>query len=84
MYAMISVSIMTAVGLLGVVIVPVIDKALFSKLLSFLGALAVGTLAGDALLHLLPHVRDLYTYTLELLINDCIKYCIIYFVCLPF
>ncbi|XP_014281457.3 zinc transporter ZIP5 [Halyomorpha halys] len=54
-YAIISVLIMSVVGLLGVLLVPILDKAFFSKLLSLLGALAVGTLSGDALLHLLPH-----------------------------
>ena len=34
---------------------PQLQKALYQHLIQFLIALAVGTLAGDALLHLLPH-----------------------------
>ncbi|XP_058064574.1 zinc transporter foi-like isoform X2 [Anopheles bellator] len=42
-------------GLLGVVVIPCMDKHFYHHALQFLVALAVGTLCGDALLHLLPH-----------------------------
>ncbi|VVD01707.1 unnamed protein product [Leptidea sinapis] len=47
--------IISATGLLGVAIVPMIKSAMFNHVLHFLIAIAVGTLCGDALLHLLPH-----------------------------
>ena len=44
--------------MIGLLTLPLINHSqVFHRLLSFLVALAVGTLVGDALLHLLPHVR---------------------------
>lgn len=54
-YASLSILIISATGLLGVAIVPLLKSAIFSQVLHFLVAIAVGTLCGDALLHLLPH-----------------------------
>ncbi|XP_077295747.1 zinc/iron regulated transporter-related protein 71B [Arctopsyche grandis] len=54
-YAGLSVLLISATGLLGVAIMPIMHSKMFDKLLHFLVALAVGTLCGDALLHLLPH-----------------------------
>lgn len=50
-----SILIISATGLLGVAIVPMLKSVVFSYVLHFLIAVAVGTLCGDALLHLLPH-----------------------------
>ena len=55
-YAFVAVTIISLVGLLGVAVVPVMQKVFYNHLLQFLVALAVGSLIGDALLHLLPHV----------------------------
>ena len=44
-------------SLLGVVLIPLMNKVFFNFLLSFLVAIAMGTLSGNAFLHLIPHVR---------------------------
>lgn len=54
-YASASVLGVSLVGLLGVLVIPCMDKHFYQHVIQFLVALAVGTLAGDALLHLLPH-----------------------------
>ncbi|XP_051009774.1 zinc transporter ZIP10 [Acomys russatus] len=51
----ISITVISLLSLLGVVLVPIINQGCFKFLLTFLVALAVGTMSGDALLHLLPH-----------------------------
>uniref|UniRef100_A0A8C2WSM8 Zinc transporter ZIP6 n=1 Tax=Cyclopterus lumpus TaxID=8103 RepID=A0A8C2WSM8_CYCLU len=52
----VSITIISLMSLLGVVLIPLMNKVFFKFLLSFLVALAVGTLSGDAFLHLIPHV----------------------------
>ncbi|KAI4498084.1 hypothetical protein M0802_006908 [Mischocyttarus mexicanus] len=54
-YSTISILIISLCGLLGVAVIPVMGKVYYNQLLQFLVALAVGTLCGDALIHLLPH-----------------------------
>ncbi|OWR42884.1 zinc transporter ZIP10 [Danaus plexippus] len=54
-YASLSILVISATGLLGVAIVPMLKSAIFSHVIHFLVAVAVGTLCGDALLHLMPH-----------------------------
>lgn len=56
----ISITVISLLSLLGVILVPIINQGCFKFLLTFLVALAVGTMSGDALLHLLPHVRKLF------------------------
>ncbi|XP_033612173.1 zinc transporter ZIP10 [Fukomys damarensis] len=51
----ISITVISLLSLLGVILVPIINQGCFKFLLTFLVALAVGTMSGDALLHLLPH-----------------------------
>ncbi|KAK1903027.1 Zinc transporter ZIP10 [Dissostichus eleginoides] len=55
LWGFVSITIISLLSLLGVVLVPILKQSCFKFLLTFLVALAVGTLSGDALLHLLPH-----------------------------
>ncbi|XP_039298721.1 zinc transporter foi [Nilaparvata lugens] len=55
LYATASIIVISLCGLAGVAVIPVMQQVFYQHLLQFLVALAVGTLCGDALLHLLPH-----------------------------
>lgn len=57
-YSNLAVIVVSACGVLGLAVIPVMQKRFYQPLLQFLVALAVGTLAGDALLHLLPHAMS--------------------------
>ena len=50
-------TIISLTSLMGVATIPFLGKKMYKKILAMLVALAVGTLAGDSVLHLLPHVR---------------------------
>lgn len=54
---------MSMCGLFGAILIPIMQAILFQQLLNFLVAMAMGTLAGDALLHLLPHVSTVLGFT---------------------
>lgn len=54
-YSTIAVIGISLCGLFGVAVIPIVDKKFYFYVLQFFMALAVGTLTGDALLHLLPH-----------------------------
>lgn len=56
LYSTLSLVGISLCGLLGVAVIPIMEKHFYHHVLQFLVALAVGTLCGDALLHLLPHV----------------------------
>ncbi|XP_073519842.1 zinc transporter ZIP5 [Phyllobates terribilis] len=53
-----AITIISAPSVLAVACVPLLRRHLFRHFLRFLVALAVGTLCGDALLHLLPHAQE--------------------------
>lgn len=54
-YSTLSIIGVSLCGLFGVAVIPIMEKHYYHHVLQFLVALAVGTLTGDALLHLLPH-----------------------------
>ncbi|XP_011161229.2 zinc transporter foi isoform X2 [Solenopsis invicta] len=54
-YSSVSIFVISLSGLLGVAVIPVMGKNYYHHVLQFLVALAVGTLTGDAFIHLLPH-----------------------------
>lgn len=58
MYSFLSITAISACGLLGVAVIPIMHKTYYNHILQFLVALAVGTLCGDALLHLMPHAMS--------------------------
>lgn len=58
LYSCLSIAVISACGLLGVAVIPIMHKTYYNHLLQFLVALAVGTLCGDALLHLMPHAMS--------------------------
>lgn len=55
-YAIAAIAIISLSSLMVIVVIPLLGKSFYNKLMSFLVALAIGCLAGDALLHLIPHV----------------------------
>jgi len=54
-YGVLSITIISLLSLSVISIIPCLKKEYYHKVMSYLVALAVGTLAGDALLHLIPH-----------------------------
>uniref|UniRef100_A0A3B4U3Q5 Solute carrier family 39 member 10 n=1 Tax=Seriola dumerili TaxID=41447 RepID=A0A3B4U3Q5_SERDU len=62
-WGFVSITIISLLSLLGVVLVPILNQGCFKFLLTFLVALAVGTLSGDALLHLLPHSQGQHDHS---------------------
>ncbi|XP_037645014.1 zinc transporter ZIP10 [Sebastes umbrosus] len=63
LWGFVSITIISLLSLLGVVLVPILKQSCFKFLLTFLVALAVGTLSGDALLHLLPHSQGQHDHS---------------------
>lgn len=56
LYAGVSVLFISTCGLAAVAVIKILPAWLFQPTMQFLVALAVGTLTGDAILHLIPHV----------------------------
>lgn len=54
-YGVLSITVISLTSLLAIAIIPLIGRSVYKKIMSFLVALAIGTLSGDALLHLIPH-----------------------------
>ncbi|KAJ6658143.1 hypothetical protein lerEdw1_001619 [Lerista edwardsae] len=56
-WGFLAITLTSLPSVLAIVLVPLLNHELFHFLLAFLVALAVGTLCGDALLHLWPHAQ---------------------------
>ncbi|PFX24235.1 zinc transporter ZIP10-like [Stylophora pistillata] len=54
-YGFLSITVISLTSLLAIAVIPLMRHSIYKKIMSFLVALAVGTLSGDALLHLIPH-----------------------------
>jgi len=67
-FALLACVVVSAVSLVAVAVIPLMHKVVYTYLLQFLVALAIGSLTGDALLHLLPHVSGLLSVVTCLLI----------------
>ncbi|KAF7647178.1 hypothetical protein LDENG_00176340 [Lucifuga dentata] len=70
LWGFVSITIISLLSLLGVILVPILKQSCFKFLLTFLVALAVGTLSGDALLHLLPHSQGQHDHSADAMSHD--------------
>ncbi|GFR17433.1 zinc transporter ZIP10 [Trichonephila clavata] len=55
LYSVIAVIVISLCGLLSVAVIPIMQKWFYHTLIQFLIGLAIGSLTGDGLLHLMPH-----------------------------
>ncbi|XP_062453094.1 zinc transporter ZIP5 [Rhea pennata] len=62
-WGLLAVALLSLPSALAVLLVPLLSRGAFRSLLSFLVALAAGTLCGDALLHLWPHAQGRHAET---------------------
>ncbi len=53
--ACVSILIISLCGIFGVMVIPLMQKVFYQHLIQFLVALAIGSMLGDAFLHLIPH-----------------------------
>lgn len=60
--AIICTGIVCLASMVGIFLFPLLPRNYYNGLTSFMSSLAVGTLAGDALLHLIPHAYGLHSH----------------------
>ncbi|KAL1497579.1 hypothetical protein ABEB36_008514 [Hypothenemus hampei] len=58
LYSSLAVVLISICGVGALVVIPLMQKRFYKPMIQFLVALAVGTLSGDALLHLFPHAMS--------------------------
>ena len=60
-----AIVVISLCGVFGVLVIPIMQKVMYQHLIQYLVALAIGTLSGDALLHLYPHalLADLHRHS---------------------
>lgn len=56
LYGFVSVLIISLLSLAGIAVIPTMKGKTYKKIIIVLVGLAIGTLTGDALFHLIPHV----------------------------
>lgn len=54
-YSFLSITVISVLSLAVIALVPCLGKSYYGLVMAFLVALAIGTLSGDAMLHLIPH-----------------------------
>ncbi|GFT64832.1 zinc transporter ZIP10 [Trichonephila clavipes] len=64
LYSIIAVIVISLCGLLSVAVIPIMQKWFYHTLIQFLIGLAIGSLTGDGLLHLMPHKQYKHVYEL--------------------
>ncbi|CAF1169072.1 unnamed protein product [Adineta ricciae] len=64
-YGFISVFIISALSLVGLLALPILYKISFKYVLNLFTAIAIGTLFGDAMFHLIPIVFGMHSHTLD-------------------
>ncbi|KAI0978028.1 hypothetical protein GJ496_011582 [Pomphorhynchus laevis] len=64
-YAVACTGIVCLASMIGIFLFPLMPQRYYNSLTSFMSSLAVGTLAGDALLHLIPHAYGLHSHSVD-------------------
>ena len=73
LYGFVSVLLISLLSLAGVAVIPTMKGNMYKKIIIVLVGLAIGTLTGDALFHLIPHVCNNRKLT-EMMINvKCVE-----------
>ena len=55
---MLAITVITLTSVAGILVIPCLGKEAVRYVIAFLVGLAVGSLVGDSILHLVPHVSN--------------------------